>query len=46
MFAAARDQVPFEAKDFVDFEGHLGNDEIRMACTRDVAETIAEELVL
>jgi hypothetical protein len=46
VFAAARDRVPFEAKDFVDFEGHLGNDEIRMACTRDVAETIAEELVL
>jgi hypothetical protein len=46
VFAAARDQVPFEAKDFVDFEGHLGNDDIRMACTRDVAETIAGELVL
>lgn len=43
-FASSRDLVDLRADDFVDFEGHISNDEARMACTDAVSDIVAEAL--
>lgn len=43
-FASALDLVDLTADDFVDFEGHISNDEARMACTEAVSDLVVEAL--
>lgn len=43
-FVSARDLVDLSVEDFVDYEGHISNEDARMACTRAVADIVTEAL--
>lgn len=43
-FASTMDLVDLTVDDFVDFEGHISNDDARMACTEAVSDLVVEAL--